>query len=129
MNKILLILAVVVLSGCDVVDRIKYEYYYNYKGEILCRVNTSANNFLTLDENLKVENLKSNYPQVIIKDKVHKFNKMVDNEKIVNLQRLEQDSGISHVIIIHKARGELLYSIIGNDNENLVSNSYRANCK
>lgn len=117
------------LSGCDLIDQLKYQYYYNYRGKLVCRINQSSDNFLPLDETIEIENINGSYPMVSLREKQFKFNKMVDEGPVVNLQRLEPDTGISHIIILQKQRGELMYTVVGIDNENLVTRTYRAQCK
>lgn len=131
MKKMLSTLFVIIgLTGCDAVNNLKYAYYLGHRDKLVCKVTTAADDTLPIDSTIEVNNVTSNSPEVIFKDKSPiKFRSIFQEGKVVNIQSIEPKTGISHIIIVQLERGELLYNVVGIDNENLVSRTYRAQCK
>lgn len=130
MKKILLISLVLAgLTGCDVISRLKYNYYLGYRGKMVCKVTAAADEKLPIDSTIELEKIGTNSPEVTLNGKTTTFRQLALAGKALNLQHLDQETGISQIIIIQVERGELLYNVVGIDNENLVSRTYRAQCQ
>lgn len=131
MKIIALVAGLVFLSGCDLVNKLKYEYYFNYRGKMLCIITEETGKVMQsqVGQSISIDDLNSSYPVVTIGDKMAKYNKMVDNEKMLNLQKLEIDTGSSHLMIIQKQAGQMLYTQVGIENDEISYRTYRANCK
>lgn len=130
--KNILFLSLFILTSCDYLNKLKFNYYYSYKGEVLCIINEEVGMVSTskIGQSLHLQSLNTDRPQITYPDgKNSLFNKLWENEKIVNLQKLDPDTGRSEIIFLNKESGNIFYSDIGyNDNEITYSNS-RANCK
>lgn len=130
--KSILMVSLLFLASCDYLNQLKFKYYYSYKGEVLCIINEEVGLVTAskMGQSLHIQSLNSDRPQITYPDgKTVLFNKLWENETIVNLQKLDQDTGRSEIIFLNKESGNVFYSDIGyNDNEINYSNS-RANCK
>lgn len=130
--KGILVLCLLFLTSCDYLNQLKFKYYYSYKGEVLCIINEEVGlvSASKMGQSIHIKSLNSDRPEITYPDgKVSLFNKLWENEKITNLQKLDPDTGRSEIIFLNKESGSIFYSDIGyNENEINYSNS-RANCK
>lgn len=130
MKQIIALFVLVLLTGCDAVNNLKYAYYLGHRDKLGCKVTASADETLPIDSTIEISNVTTSAPEVILKDKPPaKFRSIFLEGKVVNIQKVEPVTGISHIIVVQLERGELIYNVVGIDNENLVSRTYRAQCK
>jgi hypothetical protein len=131
MKKLLaLIVLTICLTGCDAINNLKYAYYLGHRDKLVCKVTAAADDVLPIDTLIEITNVTSNTPEVMLKGKeVSKYRSIYQQGKVINIQKLDPQTGVSHIIVVQLERGELLYNVVGIESESLVSRTYRAQCK
>lgn len=123
MIKLLLIVSLSILSGCDYFKNLKFKYYYNYKGEMSCLItdSTQKNAFEftseNLDKKIAIENIQTNQPILYMKKNKMYLSKLFENDTTLNIQHLNKTDGSSTIIFINKLTGKGSIIILGNNNE------------
>ena len=116
-----LLIILLFTTGCDVLKTLKYKYYYSQKGEMLCGTEEGKKLYLS--------KLNEGYPVLIdFEKKVFKLNKVHEDEKILNLQKLT-DEGFSSLYILDKVKANLLVVSTGKENEQIMVNSFMLDCR
>lgn len=119
------------ITGCDYLNHLKFKYYYSYRGEVACDiVEDSDQTSPMIGRRIQITKLDSAYPEVSLMDEPKvSFNKLFENESGLNLQKLDNQTGKSQIILLAKSKGKIMYTQMEIVADEMVSRTYRANCQ
>ena len=116
------------LCSCDYFNELKYRYYFHNNGEVLCKITKdSPHNFE--DGKIRIKNLNTDHPDVIIKEKTVGLTKLIEKESFIHAQFIDKINGNTHIMILDTKNALLQYLEIGIDNGSIFNVNYFANCK
>lgn len=101
----------VIFKAQEIVEELKYQYYYKYQGEVSCVVDQIIRNgeTVTVPEGLviNIKELQSEKPEVEYLQKKLNWRKVIESQPMVNIQYLDIVTGSSTVLILEKNTGKM----------------------
>jgi hypothetical protein len=113
------------LTSCDYLNSLKFKYYYQNKGEMLCSGNMEDGK----EFQMHFTKINTDFPFLELNNKITKYSKIIENDAILNIQNINYETGASSVILLDKKKGQMISVWVGVENENLITHKLLSNCK